>query len=137
LSSTEIITDTGTNRLGLTYSASRLKNKFDVLDLGPHIAAITFFKELTIRNNISCLFMHSIITYLTYSAQYNLMTTESDSNRSKEPKNRGEVYRQEQQRIAEESHQASSEKPREPKNRGEVYRQEQQRIAEESHQAET
>jgi hypothetical protein len=34
------------------------------------------------------------------------MTAESDSNRSKEPKNRGEVYKQEQQRIAEESHQA-------------------------------
>jgi hypothetical protein len=76
-----------------------------------------------------------IITYLTYSAQYNLMTTESDSNRSKEPKNRGEVYKQEQQRIAEESHLAGSGEPRKPKNRGEVAKQEQRRIAEESHQS--
>ena len=36
------------------------------------------------------------------------MTAESDSNRSREPKNRGEVYKQEQQKIAEESHQAES-----------------------------
>jgi hypothetical protein len=48
-----------------------------------------------------------------------LMTEESESNRSKEPKNRGEVYKQEQQRIAEESRQADSEEPREPENRGE------------------
>lgn len=61
-----------------------------------------------------------IITYLTYSAQYKLMTTESDSNRSKEPKNRGEVYKQEQQRIAEESHMTGSGEPREPNDRGEV-----------------
>ena len=65
------------------------------------------------------------------------MTAESDSNRSREPKNRGEVYKQEQQKIAEESHQVGSEEPREPKNRGEVYKQEQQKIAEESHQTET
>ncbi|MGH9987126.1 MAG: hypothetical protein ACRD8W_24530 [Nitrososphaeraceae archaeon] len=31
------------------------------------------------------------------------MTAESNSNRSKEPKNRGEVYKQEQQRILEEA----------------------------------
>ena len=48
------------------------------------------------------------------------MTTESDSNRSKEPKNRGEVYKQEQQRIAEESHMTGSGEPREPNDRGEV-----------------
>jgi hypothetical protein len=65
------------------------------------------------------------------------MTSESEPNRSKEPKNRGEVYKQQQQKIAEESHQAGSGEPREPKNRGEVYKQEQLKIAEKSHQAET
>lgn len=60
------------------------------------------------------------------------MTAESDSNRSKEPKDRGEVYQQEQQRIADESRQVGSGKPREPKNRGEVYKQEEQRIAEDT-----
>ena len=73
-----------------------------------------------------------IIIYLTYIAQYKVMTTESNSNRSKEPKDRGEVYRQEQQKIADEPQQAGSGKPREPKNRGEAYRQEQQKIADES-----
>jgi hypothetical protein len=61
-----------------------------------------------------------------------LMTETSDPDRSRQPKNRGEVYEQEQQKIAEESGRSSSAKPREPKNRGEVYEQEQQKIAEES-----
>ena len=64
------------------------------------------------------------------------MTTESDSNSSNESKNR-EVYRQEQQRIAEESHLAGPGEPRKPKNRGEVAEQERRRIAEESHQVGT
>ena len=60
------------------------------------------------------------------------MTAESSSNHPKEPKDRGEVYKREQQRIAEESGQVGSGEPREPKDRGEVYKREQQRIAEES-----
>ena len=59
------------------------------------------------------------------------MTETSDPDRSRQPKNRGEVYKQEQQRIAEESDSSSTAEPRQPKNRGEVYKQEQQRIAEE------
>jgi hypothetical protein len=55
------------------------------------------------------------------------------SGEPREPNDRGEVYRQEQQRIAEESHMTGSGEPRKPKNRGEVAQQEQQRIAEESH----
>ena len=65
------------------------------------------------------------------------MTAESGSNRSNEPKNRGEVSKQEQQRIAEEAHVAGSGEPREPNDRGEVSQQEQQKIAEESHQVGT
>jgi hypothetical protein len=52
------------------------------------------------------------------------------SDRSRQP--RGEVYKQEQKRIAEESSSSSSTEPRQPKDRGEVYKQEQKRIAEES-----
>ena len=41
------------------------------------------------------------------------MTAESNSSRTKKPKDRGEVYQQEQQRIADESRQVGSGKPRE------------------------
>jgi hypothetical protein len=40
--------------------------------------------------------------------RYILMTAKSNSNRSKEPKNRGEVYKKEQQRIKEQSRQAET-----------------------------
>jgi hypothetical protein len=56
----------------------------------------------------------------------------TSDNESQDSKNRGEVYQQEQQRIAEEFKHTSSGERRDPKNRGEVYQQEQQRIAEES-----
>ena len=58
------------------------------------------------------------------------MSSESkeDGDKSRPPKNRGEVYAQEQQRIAEETKADKSKEPRPPKNRGEVYAQEQQRI---------
>ena len=55
-----------------------------------------------------------------------------DDDQPRPPKNRGEIYAQEQQRIAEESITDKSKEPRPPKNRGEVYAQEQQRIAEET-----
>jgi hypothetical protein len=57
------------------------------------------------------------------------MTSDNESENSM---NRGEVYLQEQQRIAEESKHRGSGERRNPKNRGEVYLHEQQRIAEES-----
>jgi hypothetical protein len=61
------------------------------------------------------------------------MSSESEGDdKSRPPKNRGEVYTQEQQRIAEETKADKSKEPRPPKNRGEVYTQEQQRIAEET-----
>jgi hypothetical protein len=61
------------------------------------------------------------------------MSSESEDNdQPRPPKNRGEVYAQEQQRIAEEAKGDQSKEPRPPKNRGEVYAQEQQRIAEET-----
>jgi hypothetical protein len=44
------------------------------------------------------------------------------------------MYKQEQQRIAEESREAGSGNVREPKNRGEVYKKEEQKIAGESDQ---
>ena len=61
------------------------------------------------------------------------MSSESkDDDQPRSPKNRGEVYAQEQQRIAEEAKTDKSKEPRPPKTRGEVYTQEQQRIAEET-----
>jgi hypothetical protein len=61
------------------------------------------------------------------------MSSESeDDDKPRPPKNRGEVYAQEQQRIAEETKADRSKESRPPKNRGEVYAQEQQRIAEET-----
>jgi hypothetical protein len=60
------------------------------------------------------------------------MSSENEDNdQPRTPKTRGEVYTQEQQRIAEAKTDKSKE-PRPPKTRGEVYTQEQQRIAEET-----
>jgi hypothetical protein len=60
------------------------------------------------------------------------MSSESeDDDKPRPPKSRGEVYAQEQQRIAEAKADKSKES-RPPKSRGEVYAQEQQRIAEET-----
>jgi hypothetical protein len=70
--------------------------------------------------------------HISYVVQLILMTENSAPDHSRQPKNRGEVYKQEQQKIAEESGSSSSAEPRQPKNRGEVYKQEQQKIAEES-----
>jgi hypothetical protein len=60
------------------------------------------------------------------------MSSESEDNdQPRPPKTRGEVYAQEQERIAEEARAGQSKDPRPPKTRGEVYAQEQERIAEE------
>jgi hypothetical protein len=63
---------------------------------------------------------------------YVIMSSENQDDQTRSPKNRGEVYTQEQQRIAEESTAGQTKERRSPKNRGEVYTQEQQRIAEET-----
>ena len=62
------------------------------------------------------------------------MSSESENNddQPRPPKTRGEVYTQEQERIAEEFKTDKSKEPRPPKTRGEVYTQEQERIAEET-----
>jgi hypothetical protein len=67
--------------------------------------------------------------YLSYAAYLLVMTSD---NESQDSKNRGEVYQQERQRVAEQSKRIGSGERRDPKNRGEVYQQEQQRVAEQS-----
>ncbi|HEY7082189.1 MAG TPA: hypothetical protein VH500_21065 [Nitrososphaeraceae archaeon] len=67
--------------------------------------------------------------YLSYAAYLLVMASD---NESQDSKNRGEVYQQEQQRVAEQSKHTGSGERRDPKNRGEVYQQEQQRVAEQS-----
>jgi hypothetical protein len=58
------------------------------------------------------------------------MSSESEDNdQPRPPKTRGEVYTQEQERIAGEAKTDKSKEPRPPKTRGEVYTQEQERIA--------
>jgi hypothetical protein len=59
------------------------------------------------------------------------MSTKSEDDQPRPPKTRGEVYAQEEARIAEEARAGQSKDPRPPKTRGEVYAQEEARIAEE------
>ncbi len=56
-----------------------------------------------------------------------------DNDQPRPPKTRGEVYSQEQERIADEAKTDKSKEPRPPKTRGEVYSQEQERIADEAY----
>jgi hypothetical protein len=61
-----------------------------------------------------------------------MVSNNESEDSERDPKNRGEVSLQEQQKIAEESGRLGSRERRDPKNRGEVSLQEQQKIAEES-----
>jgi hypothetical protein len=61
-----------------------------------------------------------------------VLSESEDNDQPRPPKTRGEVYSQEQERIAEEAKTDKSKEPRPPKTRGEVYSQEQERIAEET-----